>query len=765
MIRRRLILASMIVAFAAPLLVAAWILLPLPDGLLDGIPVSGVEIVDRHGIRLRTTRSGDGERARWLALDEVDGDVIGAFLATEDQRFFEHHGVDARAVIRAARDNLRRGRIVSGASTISMQLARLVRELPHGWSGKVRQALWAWRLERHLSKQHILEQYLNRVPLGQATRGVAAAADLYFGTDARAVSLGQAALLAGLASHPTYDNPIADAGRARERRAFVLQRLAARGHLDSTALSRVAAEPVLELGDRNPFLAAHYTSHLLTSVDRDSATGGAWRTALDLDLQLELEEEIRTTVFQLSERGAQHAAAVVLDNERGDVLAWVGSPDFWADGNGQVDMVVARRQPGSTLKPFLYAMAVDDGYTAASVLPDVETTYETPAGAYRPRNYDRRFHGPVRVREALASSYNVPAVELTHRFGATRFLETLHRAGFASLAEPAEHYGVGLALGNGDVTLLELANAYRALANQGRWRPHAAHERYDPDMAPAPFDRTVVSARSASLILDILSDPVARIPGFGVRTPFDFPFPVAVKTGTSRRFTDNWAVGVTGGFTVAVWVGNFSGEPMQNVSGVTGAGPLLHKAVMATARRFAPGTFDPVETHHPETHRICSLSGKLATAYCPAVDEVFFTSGVPAAQCDWHGPDGVSLPPEYGEWVTQQASLLQMSDAGHPVTVARTDRFRIVSPLDGDEYQIPPGMPSGRFATIPLRAEGADVVRWWVDGERVDAARWQLEPGRHTVRAVAASGQMDEVEIAVGSGERGAGSRERDRSD
>ena len=348
---------------------------------------------------------------------------------------------------------------------------------------------------------------------------------------------------------------------------------------------------------------------------------GPVRTSLDLPLQLTLEAEVRHTVETLSDRGASQAAAVVLDNATGEVLAWVGSPDFWADTAGQVDMVTSPRQPGSALKPFLYALAFDRGYTPASILPDIARVYQTSTGPYHPRNYDRRFHGPVRAREALASSYNLPAVDLASRVGIGSLLHVLHEAGFASLGRSAEYYGLGLSLGNGDVTLLELANGYRALANGGVWRPW--RWRAAEPGEPAEPGRRIATARSAALVLDILDDPVARVPGFGVETPLDFPFPVAAKTGTSRHFTDNWAVGAAGGFTVAVWVGNFSGRPMDGVSGVSGAGPLLHRAVLATAGRHPPGALPTPQAAGAVPVLICRLSGLRATPQCPSAVEWF----------------------------------------------------------------------------------------------------------------------------------------------
>jgi len=498
------------------------------------------------------------------------------------------------------------------------------------------------------------------------------------------------------------------------------------------------------------------------------------RTSLDLPLQEALEAEVRHTVDVLRGRGVEQAAAVVLDNASGEVLAWVGSPDFWATRDGQTDMVASARQPGSALKPFLYALAFDRGFTAASVLPDVPKGYATTTGAYHPRNYDRRFRGPVRAREALASSYNVPAVELADRLGAPSLLRMLHLAGFASLRRDAEHYGLGLALGNGDVTLVELANGYRALANGGEWRPWTWRATTMSGMPSTGESRRVASPMASALVLDILRDPAARLPGFGAVTPFEFPFPVAVKTGTSRHFTDNWAIGTTQRFTVAVWAGNFSGHPMEGVSGVTGAGPLLHRAVMAVSERMAPGALVTPAELGAVSVPVCRLSGLRATPRCAQMAEWFAPGTAPDRVDDWEATGRVRLPDTYAEWarggllatapdvaggglapqVTGSAiapnAPTAPNAATRPAVTAIAPRFRIVSPLDGDRYAVPTGVEA-RYSTIRLRAAGpgADRVQWLVDGAPYAQERWTLQPGVHVIRAVSERQEATEVRIVV----------------
>ncbi|HEY4303739.1 MAG TPA: penicillin-binding protein 1C [Gemmatimonadaceae bacterium] len=761
--RSRLFRAAMIAGACAAALsvgLAVYVALPLPKDTLALDATRGVTIEDRNGIVLRNTRADDGSNARWVKYDQIDPDLINAFVAVEDRRFWDHHGIDATAVARAVRDNARARRVVSGASTITMQLARLLHPANRRFEGKITQALFALRLDAHLSKRQILEQYLNRVELGQGTIGVAAASALYFDTSPNELSIGQAATIAGLAHAPSRDNPQTSLKRARARRTVALERMHRLAFITREEITRATMEPLVS-GIRNaPFLAPHFTTRVLawTEATRDSLRSDRIRTSLDAGLQSELEAEVAHTVAVLGDRGVGEAAAVVLSNATGEVVAWVGSPDFWNSEHGQTDMVLSPRQPGSALKPFLYALAFDHGVTAATILPDLPKSYATSLGAYRPRDYDRRFRGPVRAREALASSFNVPAVELASQLGASSLLQTLRLAGFSSLSRDADFYGLGLALGDGDVSLLELANGYRALANGGvwhawTWRPVAQGARIGGEA------RRVASPAASAIVLDILDDPAARMPGFGFDTPFDFPFPVAVKTGTSRHFTDNWAVGTTAGFTVAVWAGNFNGHPMQGVSGVTGAGPLLHRAVMAAAKRIPPGALTTPTQVGAVSVPVCRLSGMKATPSCARVNEWFIPGTEPTHFDDWERDGHVTLPAEYSEWAQggmtrsmaeRPLAVAASPEPTRPLAVDTIQNFRMLSPLDGDRYTTPPGVDA-KYATIPLRATGpgSSRVEWVVDGQSFDGARWSLAPGSHVITAKSARGTSVSARITV----------------
>ena len=742
--------------------IVAWMLTPPDDALFEQPVALGVTVTDRDGVTLRDTRAPGGERWRWVSLADMDPVLTAAFIAAEDRTFFEHDGVAWRSVARAARDNLVAGRVVSGASTITMQTARLLHGHSRGLIGKTQQVLWAMRLERHVSKDHILEQYLNRVPLGQGAIGVEAASRLYFGAASARLGPGRAATLAGIARSPARDNPLRDPARAAARRDVVLGALASRGQISESERALASTEPAIPVASSrvSSFRAPHFTTRVLSLLEIEGGAGNrnVLRTTLDIALQEQVERDVRQVVQSLTTQRVQHAAALVLDNATGDVLAWVGSPDFFGD-RGQVDMVTSRRQPGSALKPFLYAHAFERGFTAASVLDDIPRTWMTSTGPYAPRNYDRQFRGPVRARVALASSLNVPAVQLAGELGTTALLDVLHRAGFASLTRSADHYGLGLALGNGEVTLLELTNAYRALARGGVFAPATLLQQDAAITTPhlsrtkhAPTGSRVVAEDVAALTLDILADRDARLAGFGDAAVFDFGFPVAVKTGTSRHFTDNWAVAVTGSFTVGVWVGNFDGTPMAAVSGIAGAGPLLRRVVLATSQRRPPGLLVSPGELGAHRIRVCRVSGMAAVPACDAVSEWQLASAASPMSDDWHRDGAIVLPSRFAAWERAQAQRSFASATGLPVrSQLDAQPLALLSPRDGDVYVLPTG-PARDVATIALRATGAGQstrLAWSVNGEPHASSRWSLQPGTHVVRVSSPSGASVEARIVV----------------
>ncbi len=485
--------------------------------------------VARDGRLLRERPSEIGLRGRERPLEEFGARMVAATLVGEDRAFFEHDGVDRLAILRAIGQAVHHQRPVSGASTITQQLVKLLDARgepgPRTVGGKLREAARAQNLEEVLAKPEILAAYINRLPYGHGLVGADAAARAYFGVAPRDLSWAQSAFLAVLPRAPSYLDPYTHQDRVRLRQAALLRALHDQGHLGPEDLARALAEPIVLRPLERPFLAPHLVEALL--AQGDLGPGQETRTTLDLDLQRDLEGLVRTHVAALADKGATDAAVLVVDNGSGEILAYVGSADFHDPAiSGQVDMIRARRQPGSTLKPFTYLLALERGKTAATILDDLPVEYITTSGSYRPVNYNRQCHGPVTLRKALANSLNIPAVRMLDTLGGPGILrDSLEKLGLTSLESDAAQYGLGLTLGNAEVRLLELTNAYACLARLGEYRPW----RLIADAPAAPAVR-FFSKENSYLIADILSDDDARADAFGYHSSLRLPFRAAGRS-------------------------------------------------------------------------------------------------------------------------------------------------------------------------------------------------------------------------------------------
>jgi penicillin-binding protein 1C len=483
-----------------------------------------------------------------VPLAELGDRIQRAVVAAEDRRFARHPGVDPLAMARAFGQLCAERRVVSGASTITQQLARTVVPRPRTVRGKLGEMALALRIEASLGKREILEQYLNRVAFGPGLRGVEAASRFYFDKPTRDLSLAEAAALAVLPRGPTLYDPRRSPERLRKRRDEVLERMREVGFASSDEVARAQAEPIL-LAPRGSGLGApHLVEAVLSGAfegdgDRDlgplRGLAGDVTLTIDRGLQREMEVLAQDAVRALAARRVSAAAVVVLDNASGDVLAYVGSPDAEdAARLGHNDGVLALRQPGSALKPFLYELAMERlGFTAATALPDVALELPEPSGSYAPQNYDGRYHGPVRLREALANSYNIPAVWTAAALGPDRVVARLRALGLGSLTREGAHYGAAIALGDGEVRLLDLASAYATLARGGLFLParavrEARHRGGAPVSLPdPPPPARVFDPARARVITDILADPKARVSAFGEHSALELPFPATVKSG------------------------------------------------------------------------------------------------------------------------------------------------------------------------------------------------------------------------------------------
>jgi len=651
---------------------------------------SDVVLLDRHGAPLQTVRFDDRvRRGPWLTLDDISPALRDAIVLSEDRRFWVHSGVDWRALAAGAWVTAWNSR-TRGASTLTMQLAGLLDdELARPAGGrsvgqKVSQLLTARQLEASWSKTQILEAYLNSVPLRGEAVGVAAASQLLFGKYASGLDAVEAALLAALVRGPNA------APGMLERRACDLlrqQQLDCAG-LGLTLAQALARRPGPLLTSGGGALAPHFARQMPVPG------AGPWRSTLDASVQRVALAALRRQLAELRGREVEDGAVLVLDNASGEVLAWVGSSGS-ASNAAEVDAVLARRQPGSTIKPFVYAMALQQRLvTAASRLDDSPLQLAAGTGLYQPQNYDGGFKGAVSVRTALASSLNVPAVRVGAMLGPDAVFATLVDAGLRP-RESGGFHGHALALGSAEVSLLDLTNAWRIFVQRGVWSP----ARWHAGMPAAPT-RRVFDAATAFVVADMLADPAARALTFGLDSPLVTRGWAAVKTGTSKDMRDNWCIGSSGRYTVGVWVGNASGAPMHGVSGVSGAAPVWREVVAHL---------------HADT-----------------------TSRAPAP------PPG--LVAQRGEWFLAGTE----PRPGRAADAGSASAFGIQTPRDGSVVLLDPDIPMAAQRLAFVGAPG----RWTLNGRPVGSGsvvHWLPRPGRHVLerRSADAGALVDRVAFEV----------------
>ena len=727
-------------ALGGALFLLAWIRFgPLPEGLIDPARHQSLTVVDRNGEVLYEPLASTGNRASWLAAAELPPHVIHATISAEDQRFFRHPGVDPIAISRAMLHNVRNARVVEGGSTITQQVAKLLLgSQRRTLAQKARETVIALRLEHRLTKREILALYLNLAPYGNRISGIARASRSYFGVAPGELTPAQAAYLAALPQRPSAFNPLRDSRRAISRQQYVLARMHEDGLLDAAALQHARAERLRFDSGAKAVVAQHFIERVLAS----NSDATLIRTTLDANLQRQVAGIIAANRNLLLEHGAKSVAVAVLDNATGEWLAWEGSGDYFGQNfGGAIDGVTALRQPGSTLKPFTYALAFERGMSPATVVPDIPSHFATAEEGvvYTPRNYDGRYRGPLRIRAALAGSENVPAVAMLNKLGPPSLLRFLHAAGFRNLDKTADYYGLGLTLGDAEVSLEQLIAAYATLARGG---VHIPPRFTTQPRNPAPA-KPLLAKRTAFLITDILSDPEAREFIFGSGGSLDFPFPVAVKTGTSQAYRDNWVLGYTREVTVGVWVGNFDRAELRNSTGITGAGPIFNGVMLAAVKRArgaipvgdqTPILDPPADVEHAP---ICTLSGARPNSYCPTVQNEWTPTTSTITFCTWHRDGYVDWPAEYRAWAgaAPRASVQQAS-------------LRVINPANGATYLIDPTLRT-EFQQLSLRAATASKVTWRVNDRPLDGHEWPLTPGRHTITAIDGDGRRDSVTIFV----------------
>ncbi len=712
-------------------------------------PSDSFSVVDRSGLTLRLARS-DGADRRWVRASEVPPMMIQAVLAAEDQRFFAHDGVDRRSLARAVLDNVVPGRRRSGGSTITQQLVKRVYGRPHGAWSKLSEALRAMSLERVMSKDEILEQYVNRLPYGDGIEGVSRACESYFGHGLDALTVSEAAMLAAIPRAPSALDPRRFAARANERRAWVLRRMRALGSIDEgTFTTALANQPVIATASGRPWEAPRFVDRALTGVRagtirRESAA--LVRTSLDLSTQRQTEALLRAQWTQFTARGASNAAAIVVSNATGEVLAYVGAIDPDREG-GALDLLDAERQPGSTLKPFAYELFFERGGTAATVLDDVNIAMTGARGEhFEARDYDGVERGPVSARSALAASLNLAALDVARRVGQEPLANRLRALGLRGVRSGNDHGGA-LVLGGVGVRAIELAEAYTTLARFGTRAPLSLAL-----AGSSVAGERVMHGTHARIAWDILSDPHARREGFGDSLEALAPsVRFALKTGTSANWRDAWCAVATDRVTVVVWMGDPSGRAMAEVSGFRAAAPAAVRIAAAAHQRASELGLAVYARRSTElvTADVCAWSGLRAGPRCAQhAVERFAPGTAPATACDQHD--------ERGDWIAP-ARLRAWATHAHRTGISQQHRalsatgsLVVREPRDQTRLLLDPARGEVR---IPLRValDGVEVhaQQWLVDGAPIEGERWTASEGTHVIVAVVQGRQSPASSVSV----------------
>ncbi len=693
---------------------------PLPDSLTAPSPLSKKrQVVDRSGHPLSYTFSTGFNLSDERPLHRIPQLLRDAFIEAEDRRFYHHSGADWRARLHAVWQNCKALRVVRGASTISEQVVRMLHPRPRSLWARALEGIEASILESRFSKQEILEFYLNQVPFAAGRRGVAQAARYFWDRDLETLNEREQLALAVMVRAPErldlYKGPF----RIEPGLARLANRLRETGSITTEQRGAIESQTFTLSQGSLPVRADHFVRHLQKSIpDADAQNGKIWST-IDSHVQRTTQKILDSRISDLSAKGVSDGAVVVVNNHTAEVLAWVNAGEFGTSEGSQIDAITTPRQPGSTLKPLLYALALSRGWTAATVLNDAPLSEAVGAGLHTYRNYSRFHYGDISLREALGNSLNIPAIKTIHHLGTQEFLHFLKQAGFTSLDKPADFYGEGLALGNGEVTLFELVQAYSALAHRGMWRPLRIVRNSENNREHAQH-RALISPEVSSLVGDILSDPQARRREFGSDGLLRLPVQTAIKTGTSSDYRDAWAIGYSEAFTVGVWMGNLNRSSMNEISGARGPTLVLRSVFAELQRGYET---KPLHRAPSLLHRaVCPLSGELASERCPNVEEIFVSGTEPTSACSKrHDPadDGIDAP-------------------------RSNELVRIVMPTPGLNVARDPRIPD-HLEALPLEVDtpsDVTLIEWLVDDREVGTSigpsrrhLWPIVSGHHTVRA------------------------------
>ena len=693
---------------------------PVPDELLPaGQVYKKLSIRDRLGAPLVISYQDDLNTHNYISISSIPEFLKNAFLFLEDKRFFDHEGVDWRARLSAVYQNIKNLKVVRGASTITEQTVRILHPRPRTVWARWIEGFEASKFEQKFQKEEIFEFYLNEVPYAGKKRGVVQAAYTYFDRDLDTLNKLEMLCLAYLVRAPSRFDPLKNKLPLQARLKKIAQEMKQKNLISEYDL-RDIENTELKI---SPFEFKPDMSHFVKFVEAgrsempaSAVSNGKLISTIDSEIQSKVRILLEHRIKELSEKNVQDGAVLVVDHRENQILAWVNAGSFSsAADSSQIDAITALRQPGSTLKPFLYALALENGWNAATIINDSPLIHAVGNGMHNYRNYSRIHYGDIRLREALANSLNIPAIHTITFTGVGEFHKLLFKLGFKSLSQPSTFYGEGLALGNGEVSLLDLVTAYTVLA-KGGVKEKLSFIRNDKSAAS---DR-VISKETSILISDILSDPIARRHEFGRFGVLDFPMQTAVKTGTSTDFHDVWAVGYSHDFTVGIWLGNLNRQAMHDVSGASGPGLLLRSIFSELYKHKEPSPL--YRKSDLQKQVVCAISGKLPGETCPRVDEVFNPQHLPEELC-----------------ALDHASLKKSQDS--------IEYPSVMFPTPGLQIAMDPRVPDENEA-IRFRlkdANNAEKIEWIIDGKAGEENLWLLAKGSHSVYARVFAPQQSEV--------------------
>jgi penicillin-binding protein 1C len=759
--RTRIIAALAFLVFIAA--VSAAVYFWLPDYNLEANTQSsqcGIAVTDRHNRILRIFPDSKERFSVWHGFDEFPECLKLAVIAAEDKRFYFHPGFDPIAIVRAFYTSIKFGRTVSGASTITQQVVRLLQPRPRTYRSKFIELFASIKMELQLSKDQILELYLNLSPMGGNIRGAGLAARMYFGKSIKQINISEAATIAALPRSPSKYDP----RRKKERTSLLRERdrilaaMAKQRWLSDDIFNSAVSWSIDFHFSGIPLEAPHFVEFVMSRASRKKRL---IKTTLDLGLQKSVEGIFASHKNRLRRIGVSQSGCLIAST-RGEVIAMVGSLGYGEKDQGFNNAVFASRSAGSTLKPFLYAMALEKGNNAATEIPDTFRSYRTPQGDYLPLNADRRFYGPVSIRSALGNSLNISAVKMARKIGTEPFYHFLEGLELVSnKRRSANDFGLGLAIGNLEVSLYRLVQAYGALAQEGEYRPLAVLA------DTAASTRREFSKETAYIVSHMLADSSARLLTFGNPTYFDFGFPVALKTGTSSGFRDCWAIAYTPRHVIGIWCGNFNGSSSYGASGAAASGPILHDLIKHLYHDQNPGEFNRPTTVKERV--ICSMSGKLATAKCPyTTTDLFVENQETIPECELAHDDQAHHPlgAPYAQWIDRREHeqgkgrfrLMQPKPlpegSRHRSTQTGKSHIEIINPHEMDRF-ILSNHSSNRVLFRAVPEPVVEYVVWLIDGFEVARVPppyellWELTRGKHTIHAVTPSNYAAKINIQV----------------